>query len=189
MANRPGEDTLTFYVRQVPRGQASGYVFTSLHVGAEVTVSGPLGNAYLREHHRGPILAVAGGSGMAPIRSIVESALENDAARQVHLYFGVRDERDVYLESQLSELASRHPGLSFNVVLSEPSRPSARRAGLVGDAVLADIASFEGFKAYVAGPPPMVEGLQRQLEARGMARRDIHADAFYGEGEDAFNLT
>jgi ferredoxin-NAD(P)+ reductase (naphthalene dioxygenase ferredoxin-specific) len=55
--------------------------------------------------------------------------------------------------------------------------------------VLEDIPSFEGFKAYIAGPPPMVEALQRQLEAKGMPRRDIHADAFYGEGEDAFNLT
>jgi CDP-4-dehydro-6-deoxyglucose reductase/ferredoxin-NAD(P)+ reductase (naphthalene dioxygenase ferredoxin-specific) len=188
MANRPGEDVLEFHVRQVPRGQASGYVFTSLHVGDEVMVSGPLGNAYLRENHRGPILAVAGGSGMAPIKSIVETALRSDPGRQILLYFGVRDERDVYLESRLRELAQRHPGLSLNIVLSQPGRDSARRAGLVTEAVLADVASFDGFKAYVAGPPPMVEALQERLEARGMARRDIHADAFYGQGDDAFNL-
>jgi ferredoxin-NAD(P)+ reductase (naphthalene dioxygenase ferredoxin-specific) len=189
MANRPGDSTLLFYVRQVPRGQASGYVFTSLHLGAEVTVSGPLGNAYLREQHQGPLLAVAGGSGMAPIKAIVETALESDPARRILLYFGVRDERDLYLESHLAELTRRHPGLSVNIVLSEPSRSSARRTGFVDAAVLEDIASFEGFKAYVAGPPPMVEALQRKLAARGMARRDIHADAFYGQGEDAFNLT
>lgn len=189
MANGPAEGTLQFYVRQVPRGQASGYVFTSLHLGAEVTVSGPLGNAYLREQHRGPILAVAGGSGMAPIKSILDTALQNDPEREVHLYFGVRDERDVFLESQLRELERRHPGLRVQIVLSEPSRASERRAGLVSAAVLQDIHSFEGFKAYIAGPPPMVEALQRQLEAKGVARRDIHADAFYGEGEDAFNLT
>lgn len=188
MANSPAEGTLEFYVRQVPRGQASGYVFTSLHAGAEVTVSGPLGNAYLREHHRGPILAVAGGSGLAPIKSIVETALRNDPTREIRLYFGVRDERDVYLEPELRELARRHPGLTVEIVLSEPSRGSERRTGLVGAAVLEDITSFEGFKAYVAGPPPMVEALQRQLEAKGVARRDVHADAFYGEGEDAFNL-
>ena len=189
MANGPSEGTLQFYVRQVPRGQASGYVFTSLHVGAEVTVSGPLGNAYLREQHRGPILAVAGGSGMAPVKSIVETALQNDPEREVHVYFGVRDERDVYLERELGELALRHPRLTIEIVLSEPSRSSSRRAGLVSAAVFADITSFDGFKAYIAGPPPMVEALQRQLEAKGVARRDIHADAFYGEGEDAFNLT
>jgi CDP-4-dehydro-6-deoxyglucose reductase/ferredoxin-NAD(P)+ reductase (naphthalene dioxygenase ferredoxin-specific) len=188
MANRPDSDLLEFHVRQVPRGQASGYVFSNLHVGDEVTVSGPLGNAYLREKHAGPVLAVAGGSGMAPIKSIVETALASDPERQILLYFGVRDERDVYLEARLAELAQLHPRFSVNVVLSQPGRGSARRAGLVGDAVLADIAAFDGFKAYLAGPPPMVEGLQRALEDRGMARRDIHADAFYGEGEDAFNL-
>lgn len=188
MANRPDADRLEFYVRHVPRGQASGYAFTNLHLGAEVTVSGPLGNAYLRENHGGPMLAVAGGSGMAPIQSIVETALRKDAARRVHLYFGVRDERDIYLESHLSELARRHPGLSIDIVLSQPSRDSARRVGLVGDAVIADIVSFGGFKAYLAGPPPMVEALQERLEEKGMARRDIHADAFYGQADDAFNL-
>jgi CDP-4-dehydro-6-deoxyglucose reductase/ferredoxin-NAD(P)+ reductase (naphthalene dioxygenase ferredoxin-specific) len=188
MANPPDDDRLEFYVRHVPRGQASGYAFTNLHLGAEITVSGPLGNAYLRENHGGPMLAVAGGSGMAPIKSIVETALRNDPARRVILYFGVRDERDIYLESHLSELVRRHPGLSVDIVLSQPGRESARRVGLVGDAVIADIASFDGFKAYLAGPPPMVEALQKRLEEKGMALRDIHADAFYGQADDAFNL-
>src|SRR5581483_964436 len=83
--------------------QASGYVFTSLHVGAEVKVSGPLGNAYLRENHKGPILAVAGGSGMAPIKSICATALRANPERRIHLYFGVRDEHDVYLEDYLHD--------------------------------------------------------------------------------------
>ena len=100
---------LEFYIRRIPRGQASGYVFTSLHLGAEITVSGPLGNAYLRENHRGPLLAVAGGSGMAPIQSIVETALRADPDRHVHLYFGVRDELDVCLETRLHELDAAAP--------------------------------------------------------------------------------
>ncbi|HEY8946328.1 MAG TPA: 2Fe-2S iron-sulfur cluster-binding protein, partial [Polyangiaceae bacterium] len=129
MANRPEETTLEFHVRQVPRGLASGYVFAALHVGAEVTVSGPLGNAYLRQNHRGPILALAGGSGMAPIKSIVGTALADEPDREIHLYFGVRDERDVYLEQRLEELRRRHPKLSVNVMLSQPSAATARRTG------------------------------------------------------------
>jgi naphthalene 1,2-dioxygenase ferredoxin reductase component len=81
MANRPDQSQLEFHVRLVPRGQASGYVFTNLHVGAQIAVSGPHGTAHLRENHRGPIIAVAGGSGMAPIKSIVETALQNDPSR------------------------------------------------------------------------------------------------------------
>jgi CDP-4-dehydro-6-deoxyglucose reductase/ferredoxin-NAD(P)+ reductase (naphthalene dioxygenase ferredoxin-specific) len=188
MANRPDQTPLEFHVRQVPHGQASGHVFTSLQLGAQVTVSGPLGNAYLRENHQGPILAVAGGSGMAPIKSIVGTALHADPTREIHLYFGVRSERDIYLESWLSALRQQHRNLAVHIVLSQSDTTSARRKGLVAEAVMADFASLDGFKAYVAGPPPMVEALQRQLPDKGMALRDIHADAFYSQAEDAFNL-
>lgn len=189
MANRPSQALLEFLVRSMPQGRASGYVFTSLHVGDEVTVSGPLGNAYLRDNHRGPILAVAGGSGMAPITSIVETALEADPTRRIHLYFGVRDERDVFFEARLAELARLHPQLLVQLVLSQPSGPTSRSSGLVSDAVDADLSSLDGFKAYVAGPPPMVEALQRQLTGKGMPLRDVHADAFYSQAEDAFNVS
>jgi len=189
MANVPGQSTLEFYVRQVPRGQASGYVFSNLRLGAEVTVSGPLGNAYLRENHTGPILAVAGGSGLAPIKSIVSTALEARPDRRVHLYFGVRDERDVFFEAELAELARRHPNLDAHIVLSQPNGATSRRRGLVGDVVRADLAALDGFKAYVAGPPAMVESLQASLTQKGLALRDVHADAFYSQAEDAFNVS
>lgn len=189
MANRPDQAALEFLVRLTPRGQASGYVFTSLHVGDAVTVSGPLGNAYLRESHRGPILAVAGGSGLAPILSIVETALAADPNRRIHLYFGVRDERDVFFEARLAELALRHPNVSSNLLLSQPSGRTSRRAGLVSDAVAADFSSLDGFKAYLAGPPPMVEALKATLAKKGVAVRDVHADAFYSQAEDAFNVS
>lgn len=188
MVNGPDEPILEFYIRLIPRGQASGYVFTSLHLGAEVTVSGPHGNAYLRQNHRGPILALAGGSGLAPIQSIVESALHDDPLREVHLYFGVRDERDVYRERRLNELAQRHPNLVVQIVLSQPSTLTARRTGTLTKAISEDLASFEGFKAYMAGPPAMVESAQQALRQRGVPVRDIHADAFYSQAEDAFNL-
>jgi CDP-4-dehydro-6-deoxyglucose reductase/ferredoxin-NAD(P)+ reductase (naphthalene dioxygenase ferredoxin-specific) len=189
MANRPDEPGLTFIVRQVPRGQASGYVFGQLRPGAAVTVSGPLGNAYLRDGHRGPILAVAGGSGIAPIKSIVDTALSVDGEREIHVYLGVRDERDVVLAGWLDSLAARYPRVSSSIVLSDPSGQTPRLTGLVSDAVAADLRSLAGFKAYVAGPPPLVEALKRKLLEADLPLRDVHADAFYSQAEDAFNLT
>lgn len=186
MANHPADESLEFHIRAVPRGQASGYVHTSLHAGDEVKVSGPLGNAYLREHHRGPILAVAGGSGMAPIKSICAAALQADPNRKIQLYFGVRDARDVYVEDYLEQLAERHPNFAFEVVVSQPMRPTSRRKGMIREAVAADFSSFDGYKAYVAGPPPMVEAVQQLLLDKAMALRDIHADAFYSQADDAF---
>lgn len=187
MASLPGEPLLEFQVRRVPRGQASGYVFSNVRVGAEVTVSGPLGNAYLRDNHHGPILAIAGGSGLAPIKSIIETALRNDPGRPIDCYFGVRDERDVYLEERLLALTRHHPNVRLHVVLSQPSVTTPRRTGAVTEAVSQDFSALVGFKAYVAGPPAMVESVQRELLKRGMATRDVHADAFYSQADDAFN--
>jgi CDP-4-dehydro-6-deoxyglucose reductase/ferredoxin-NAD(P)+ reductase (naphthalene dioxygenase ferredoxin-specific) len=152
-------------------------------VGDGVQVEGPFGASWLRDAHTGPILAIAGGSGLAPIKSIVETALGNGHRQPIHLYVGIRDERDLYLEAHFAALASRHRNLRLVPVLSEPHASTRRRTGFVHEAVLADIGDVDGAKAYIAGPPVMVEAATRQLLARGMRRQDIHADAFYTEAE------
>lgn len=183
MASRPGAELLEFHIRNVGDG-ASRYVATRLSPGERVGIEGPLGDACLRRDHHGPILAVAGGSGLAPLLSIVETALAVDRGREVHLYFGAREERDVYLEPRLRRLEARHPGLRYVPVLSAPAGPTARRRGLVGDAVAEDFKDFSGFKAYLAGPPAMVEATTSMLIGRGLAEADIHADPFYSDEEN-----
>ena len=184
MASLPGEPMLEFHVRRTAGGVASAHVFEALKPGDAVRVEGPSGTAYLRDAHRGPIIAVAGGSGMAPIRAIVERALQLKLPQHIYLYFGVRSERDLYLQDHFARLAERHPTLHFNPVLSE-SDNAAFRLGLVHEAVAADFDEFDGCKAYLAGPPVMVEAATRLFEQRGMRRSDIHADAFYTTAEMA----
>lgn len=179
MANRPEDPFLEFHVRHMPGGRASGYVAEKLKPSDRVKVSGPMGTSYLRENHGGRILAIAGGSGLAPIKSIVETALSQGATRPVYLYFGARAERDVYLEARLAELARNHPNFAYHIVLSEPQGNTSRRAGFVTDALAADFENLSGFKAYLAGPPVMVEAATDLLKQKGMETRDIHADAFY----------
>ena len=101
------------------------------------------------------------------------------------LYFGARAERDVYLEGHFAALAARHPNLRIVTVLSEPDAPTRRRTGWLTDALAADFDDLDGFKAYLAGPPIMVESCTERLLALGLARRDCHADAFYTEAEKA----
>ncbi len=185
MASRPDDAMLEFHIRQVTGGRASVHVATALAVGDAVTVEGPLGNCHLREDHRGPIIALAGGSGLAPIKSIIETALAKELPQPIYLYFGARDERDVYLEDHLKVLAAAHARFKFTVVLSEPAGPTQRRTGLVTDAVKADYSDLDGCKAYLAGPPPMVEAGVDMLELLDMRHEDIHADAFYTEAEKA----
>jgi CDP-4-dehydro-6-deoxyglucose reductase/ferredoxin-NAD(P)+ reductase (naphthalene dioxygenase ferredoxin-specific) len=185
MANRPDETPLEFHIRLTPGGRVSPFVAQRLKEGDRVTVEGPFGSSHWRESHAGPILAVAGGSGLAPIKSIVETGLKAGARQPVHLYFGARAERDVYLEARFQALAARHPNFRYTVVLSEPQGPTARRTGFLADAIARDFADLDGAKAYLAGPPIMVETVEQALKRLGMRRQDCHADAFYTEAEKA----
>ena len=183
MANRPDEPLLEFHVRHMTGGATSRYIVRNLKLGEAIRLEGPFGSAHLREHHRGPILAIAGGSGLAPIKSIVETALWRGAQQPIQLYVGARDERDLYLVAQFEALAAAHPNLRFVPVLSDPQGPSPRRTGFVHEAVAADLGDLDGTKAYIAGPPVMVEAATAMLLQRGLPRHDILADAFYTEAD------
>jgi ferredoxin-NAD(P)+ reductase (naphthalene dioxygenase ferredoxin-specific) len=185
MANQPDEVDLEFHIRRTAGGSASIYVAEQLRVGDMVKVEGPFGSSFLRERHTGPILAIAGGSGLAPIKSIVESALAAGMAQPIDLYFGVRAERDLYLEDHFRTLAARRDDFRFIPVLSQPEGATPRRRGFVHAAAVADHPDLDGAKAYLAGPPVMVEAATTALLACGMRRQDIHADAFYTEAEKA----
>jgi CDP-4-dehydro-6-deoxyglucose reductase/ferredoxin-NAD(P)+ reductase (naphthalene dioxygenase ferredoxin-specific) len=180
----PGDPTLEFHVRRTQGGTTSAYVAEKLKLGDGVRVEGPFGASYLRETHRGPIIAVAGGSGMAPLKSIVERAIEKAMPQHIYFYFGVRSERDLYLHDHFAALAAKHPHLHFTPVLSESSGGD-RRLGLVHEAVAADFDELDGCKAYLAGPPVMVEAATKLFEQLGMRRIDVHADAFYTAAEMA----
>lgn len=181
MANRPDEPTLEFHIRRMADGRASRHVSERLALGDAVTVSGPLGSAHLRDRHVGPVLMLAGGSGLAPIQSILATMLERRCTAPIRLWFGVRAERDVYNEALLADWARTNPNFSYEIVLSGPDASSGRARGFVHEVAAASIASVEGAKAYLAGPPVMVEAASAMLAARGMAARDIHADAFYNQ--------
>jgi len=181
MANVPGEPELEFHVRHMPGGRTSAHVATQLKVGDRVKVSGPLGVAYLRERHSGPVLLIAGGSGLAPIESIARVMLAADHGAPVTLYFGVRSERDLYHEALLRELASRHSNFRYYTVLSEQKGERGRRYGLVHEAVATDLKDVDQLMAYLAGPPVMVEAASALLNSRGLPPRNMHADAFYNQ--------
>ena len=180
MASTPQEAELVFHIRHMPGGRTSAHVATQLKVGDKIKVSGPLGVAYLRENHTGPALLVAGGSGLAPIQSILRAMLGRGHSAPVTLYFGVRSERDLYHEALLKDLAARHSNFSYHVVLSEQKGAAGRRYGLVHEAIeIPD--ETDSSMAYLAGPPVMVEAATALLAARGLAPRQIHADAFYNQ--------
>ncbi|MCG8690634.1 MAG: 2Fe-2S iron-sulfur cluster-binding protein [Minwuiales bacterium] len=183
MANLPDDPVLEFHIRAMDGGDVSHYVADKLKVGDKVRVDGPYGVSYLRESHRGPIIAVGGGSGLAPIKAIVERALQAGLPQEIKFYIGMRDERDVYMEDAFKSLQDKHPNLNLQVVLSEPSGETVRRTGFLCDVLKHDFTDLDGAKAYLAGPPIMVETCVAALETLGARREDCHADAFYSVHE------
>ena len=180
MASLCTDEELEFHIRRVPDGRVTSYVFDQIKLGDVIRVSGPLGTAYLRTRHEGPLLCVAGGTGLAPILSIVRGAIAANMDNPIHLYFGVRSPQDIYRLDQLKVLQTLHPALKLNVIVTtDDGGTSGRRTGLVTEAIAEDIPDFQGWRAYVCGAPPMVEATAALLRQRHMDENHIHADAFY----------
>ncbi|KJK09665.1 MULTISPECIES: 2Fe-2S iron-sulfur cluster-binding protein [Pseudomonas] len=179
MANRPDERGLEFHIRRVPGGAASERIHRLLKPGDPVGVEGPFGSSYLREQHSGPILCVAGGSGLAPIKAIIETAIARGMKQPIYCYFGARSDRDLYLLEHFERLVQRQPNLVFIPVLSDATAVTRWRTGYVTDAIGADLQDFDGWKAYVAGPPAMVEAAMQITLSRGLRAEDLHADVFF----------
>lgn len=182
MAGRPDDAVLEFHMRH----GLGDHAVTRLRPGDDVTVEGPFGHAFLADRYKGPVLGVAGGTGMAPLLSIVTTALARDPGRVVVLYVGARNEPDLYLAARLTRLAHRHPRFRWIPVLSESAASAGRRTGMVTDALAEDLAagdalSLSGSKAYLAGPRPMVASAAALLRAHGLADEDMLGDGLIRE--------
>lgn len=181
MASEPGSTVNDFYIKCVRGGTVTDQGLARAAVGDRVTVSGPFGTAFLRTDDASPIVAVGGGTGIAPILSMLSSGLGKGISQDIRLYFGVRNEADLFSMDQLQSLASAHKNLSLNVVLSSPSARSARwRQGRLDAVLKADLASMAmtSWRAYVAGSPAMVNAVNTTLAAMGVPSSRRHCDPF-----------
>jgi len=179
MAGGALDGELDFHIRRVPGGAVTEWIHASLKPGDPVRVEGPLGVSHLRSQHDGPMLCIAGGSGLAPIQAIVHAAIAAGMSQPMHVYVGARALHDLYRVAHFQRLAQAHPNLTFTPVLSHDEQQTTWRTGWVTDAVAADHPDVEGWKAYVAGPPLMVEAAMRVLSAASLRAEDLYADVFF----------
>jgi naphthalene 1,2-dioxygenase ferredoxin reductase component len=181
MASQPNDPDLEFHIRIVPGGVVSDYVAKQLKPGETVEVRGPFGEAYWDDPdgaRNGPLLLLAGGTGMAPIYSVLTAALNDGMpAEQIHVYHGVRGLRDLYADDRLSMRKSEH-NFRFTPVFSMDQVDNSRQ-GLLHEAVGKDFRSLEDARIYVAGPPPMVDAVVDLATRLGASTSHIRADAFY----------
>jgi naphthalene 1,2-dioxygenase ferredoxin reductase component len=185
MANQPAERELVFHIRIVPNGLVSGHVARELKVGDRVEVRGPFGDAYWDGKKDAPLLLLAGGTGLAPILSVLDAAIrDGQQAEQIHLYHGVRSERDLYAGDLLRHRAGQHR-FRFVPVFANGD---GLRSGHLHEAVASDFDDLRDAHIYTAGPPPMVDAVKEVAVQRGMPSHQIRADAFFASEPERKSL-
>jgi CDP-4-dehydro-6-deoxyglucose reductase, E3 len=185
-ANPPqaaGNATIELHVRRVPGGRFTGQVFTTLREGETLELEGPLGRFTLNDSDR-PILFVAGATGFAPVKSILEDAFAHGVRRPMQLYWGVRRREDLYLVERVEAWQREHPNFRFVPVLSDlaPDDPWPGRRGLVHEAMLADHPDLAGHEVYACGSVRMVQAAVPDFLAHGLSEQFCFSDAFVAQG-------
>jgi Na+-transporting NADH:ubiquinone oxidoreductase subunit F len=167
-------------IRYVPGGLCTGWVHKALEVGDRVKLTGPFGDFFLREDSNREIVAIGGGSGMAPMRSIVLHLAEQGMPRKVSLFFGARARRDLFYTDEFRQLEKRFANFRYIPALSEPG-PADRWDGEVGfvTQVAGRYTTPDGEKeAVLCGPPPMIDAAMRILPRIGVRPENIYFDKF-----------
>lgn len=180
-ANPPHEkDMLELHIRRIEGGRYTTHVFTAMKPGDVVRFEGPLGAFFLREESDKPVIFVAGATGFAPVKSMLEHAFHVGVKRPMFLYWGARTLADLYLRELPERWAREHANFTFVPVLSEP-RPEdhwSGRTGLVHEAILADFPDLSGHQVYACGSVAMVQSAHPAFLAQGLSEHDCYSDAF-----------
>jgi CDP-4-dehydro-6-deoxyglucose reductase, E3 len=181
IANAPHDsEFLQLHIRVIPGGAFSEYVANEMQEKAILRLEAPFGNFFLRENSDKPIIFVAGGTGFAPVKGIIEHMLHNNIKREIILYRGARQLQDLYMHELSQKWAEFAPNIQYIPVLSEPAESDnwQGRTGLVHEAVLADHKDLRGFQAYVCGAPGMCEVAHHSFVEQGLLADEFFSDAF-----------
>lgn len=182
IANPPGEEgTLELHVRRVPDGYFTNYIFEGMKERDLLRFQGPLGTFFLRDgDEERPLIFVAGGTGFAPIKAILEHAFGEGISRPVHLFWGARAMRDLYMRELAESWQARYDNFSFTPVLSEPGGDDqwAGDTGWVHEAVTLYYPDLSGYQVYASGPPPMIEALHKSFPEHGLPEDQLFYDSF-----------
>ena len=181
IASGPKADgSIELHVRHVAGGGFTSWVSGGLAVGDRLAIEGPLGTFVPREDSERPMIFMAGGTGFAPVKAIVEHFLALGTRRSMALYWGARSAGDLYLRALAGRWACEAPNLVFHPVLSDPEQAAAAglRAGLVHEAVLEDQPDLAGHEVYMSGPPAMVDAGRRLFTEAGLPAERLFFDSF-----------
>jgi propane monooxygenase reductase component len=186
MANTPySDERAEFIIRVFPGGRFSGLLEGALKVGDSLKMNVPYGVFMLREDSNGDVIFIGGGTGMAPLLSILRYMVQKGIARNATFYFGARTRRDLFYLDEIRELGERLPGeFRFVPALSEPGLDDEwdGETGLITEVVVRLEGDLTGTEAYLAGPPPMIDAAIPVLQSKGVDGDKIYYDKFTESG-------
>lgn len=168
-------------VRRVPGGEGTGYLHERLTIGQRVHLTGPYGRFFVRKSADLPMLFVAGGSGLSSPRSMILDLIERGDTRPITLVYGQRNRAELYYHDEFAELARQRPSFTYIPALSDEPADSdwEGHRGFAHDAAAAHFdGDFRGHKAYLCGPPAMIEASIRTLMQGRLFEQDIYAEKF-----------
>jgi Na+-transporting NADH:ubiquinone oxidoreductase subunit F len=180
MASVPSDTThVELEIRLVPNGICTTYVHKHLKEGDTVTINGPYGEFFLRDTER-DIICIAGGSGMAPLKSILLDMAEKGSKRKARYFFGARTGKDLFLLDEMKELEERMENFTFIPALSDPEPDDnwTGETGLITDVVKRMAENATEAEAYLCGSPGMIDACVKVLSELGMPEERIYYDKF-----------
>jgi benzoate/toluate 1,2-dioxygenase reductase subunit len=175
-SSAPDENRLTFLVKLTPGGVMSDYLSERAAVGDEISFTGPNGSFFLRETER-PVLLIAGGTGLAPILSILRKLRTDGTTRPIHLVYGASTDTDVVELDAIRDLADDIETLSWDYCVSDP-RSAAPNNGYVMSLIRPEHLHDGDVAVYLCGPPPMVESVRQHFAAEGVQPSGFYYEKF-----------
>ncbi len=178
IAHAPSNDGLIeLHVRLIEGGKFTNFIFNQLKEKSLLQLEGPKGDFFFREESKKPVILMAGGTGFAPVKSIVEHAIATKLNREIYLYWGVRDALDLYMDLP-QQWADEYDNIHFVPILSQPNEKWQGRKGLVHEGILEDFEDLTGYEVYACGPPEMVKSAAKSFVEQGMIQDNFFSDAF-----------
>jgi CDP-4-dehydro-6-deoxyglucose reductase len=175
------ESEIELHIRHVEGGDFTGHVFDELKERDILRLEGPQGNFFVRnDQPERPMIMMGGGTGFAPLKSMLENLLEQGDRRPIHLYWGARTAQELYLDELPKKWAQDHAHIHYKKAISEPGSDleAGGFAGFVHEAVIANHEDLSEFDVYMSGPPAMIEAAKREFTEHGVQEDRLFYDSF-----------
>jgi benzoate/toluate 1,2-dioxygenase reductase component len=181
-SSAPDDKALTFLVKLTPGGVMSTYLDERAKVGDQLTFTGPNGSFFLREG-QSPVLLIAGGTGLAPILSILRK-MRSNGSRPAHVIYGVNTDDDAVELDTLERLATELGSLTWQYCVADQAS-SAVHKGFVTALMQPEHLHGGAASVYLCGPPPMVEAVRKHIDAGGVEPVGFYYERFALSGTGA----